>query len=292
MGLSGVPFWGTDIGGFYQVGGPNPELLVRWFQFGAFCPLFRLHGHSHRDHLPWSHGPAIEAVLRRYLELRSRLMPYTYTLAWRAHRTGLPMMRAMVLQEQDDRRVAQMGTQYLWGDDLLVAPVTREGARHWSVYLPAGTWFDWWTHGSHEGPGYVEVEAPLDRMPLFVRGGAVIPLGPVKQHDSEPGGDSLTLRLYPSGARSAELYRDDGISQAYRAGAYQVTRLGSRMSDRQLTVTIDPPDPHAHTLEVFAANRPASVTVDGVELADWRHGDEFLTAALPAQAARIDIVWR
>ncbi|MBV8915451.1 MAG: glycoside hydrolase family 31 protein, partial [Acetobacteraceae bacterium] len=153
MGLSGVPFWGTDIGGFYQVDGPNAELLVRWFQYGAFCPLFRLHGHSHRDHLPWAHGPAIEAVLRRYLELRSRLMPYTYTLAWQAHRTGMPLMRPMVLHDPGDARTWQMGHQYLWGDDLLVAPVTREGARHWAVYLPPGRWFDWWTQTEHRGPG-------------------------------------------------------------------------------------------------------------------------------------------
>lgn len=292
MGLSGVPFWGTDIGGFYQVGGPDPELLVRWFQFGAFCPVFRLHGHSHRDHLPWSHGPDIESVLRRYLELRSQLMPYTYTLAWQAHQTGLPMMRAMVLQDPADARVRQIGTQYLWGDDLLVAPVTRAGARHWAVYLPAGAWFDWWTHCAHRGPGFVEVEAPLDRIPLFIRGGAVIPLGPVKQHDAEPAGDSLTLRLYPDGTRSTELYRDDGISQAYRDGAHRITRFTSESSEGRLTLVVDPPDPQAHSIEVFTPNRPLSVTADGAEVAEWRHDDGALTATLSENATRIEIIWR
>lgn len=293
MGLSGVPFWGTDIGGFYQVGGANAELLVRWFQFGAFCPVFRLHGHSHRDHLPWSHGPAVEAVLRRYLELRSRLMPYTYTLAWQAHRTGLPLMRAMVLHDPADGRVRQMGTQYLWGDDLLVAPVTREAARHWTVYLPRGVWFDWWTHERHEGPAYVEVEAPLDRLPLFVRGGAVIPLGPVKQHDAEePDDGALTLLLYPAhGERSTELYQDDGISQAYRDGSYDLTRFTARQDAGILTLSIDPPGSLVQTLLARATTPPTAMSVDGVPVAEWRHDDGFVTAALPAGAARIEITW-
>ena len=291
MGMSGVPLWGTDIGGFYQVGGPSAELTVRWFQFGAFCPVFRLHGHSHRDHLPWSHGPAIEAVLRRYLELRSRLMPYTYTLAWQAHRTGMPMMRPMVLHDPTDARGWQMGTQYFWGEDLLVAPVTREGARHWAVYLPAGTWFDWWTHQQHQGPGFVEVEAPLDRIPIFVRGGAVIPLGTVKQHDAAPDDGALTLLLYPAGQRSTELYRDDGISRAYLRGEFGLTRFASHQEDKQVTVTIDPPDGRTHSLKACAATAPASVTVDGAPLSGWHYLDGFLTATLPSGAARIEMSW-
>ncbi len=111
MAMSGVPFWGTDIGGFYEVAGADPELFVRWFQFGAFCPLFRGHGHTWRHHLPWSYaGDEVEAICRRYLELRSRLLPYTYTLAWQAHRGGLPLMRALVLNDAKDARAWQHGT--------------------------------------------------------------------------------------------------------------------------------------------------------------------------------------
>jgi alpha-glucosidase (family GH31 glycosyl hydrolase) len=137
MAMSGVPYWGTDIGGFYKVAPDNTELFIRWFQFGAFCPVFRAHGHSWREHLPWSHGAEAEAICRRYLELRYRLLPYTYTLAYEAHRDGVPLMRPLVLSEATDPRFWQCGTQYLWGENLLVAPVTRAGATHWPVSFPA-----------------------------------------------------------------------------------------------------------------------------------------------------------
>ena len=153
VGMSGVPHWGTDIGGFFSVAPDQGELFARWFQFGAFCSIFRAHGHVWRRHLPWSYGEEIEAICRRYLELRYQLMPYTYTLAWQAHREGLPLMRPLVLNYPDDPRVWDLGTQYLWGDDLLVAPVSRAGATHWPVYLPAGTWHDFWTHEIHRGAG-------------------------------------------------------------------------------------------------------------------------------------------
>ena len=201
VGLSGVPHWGTDTGGFYRVGENDPELYVRWFQFSAFCSIFRGHGHVWRQHLPWSHGEEIEAICRRYLELRSRLMPYTYTLAWQAHTRGLPMMRPLVLNYPDDPNTWDLGTQYLWGEDILVAPVTRKGATHWTVYLPDGVWHDYWTHRAYQGPGGVTVPAPLDTLPLFVRAGAIIPLGPVKQHDGDQGPDVLSLLVYPHGAR-------------------------------------------------------------------------------------------
>ena len=191
-GMSGVPHWGTDIGGFYRVAPDEGELFARWFQFGAFCSVFRGHGFVWRRHLPWSHGEEIEAICRRYLELRYRLMPYTYTLAWQAHRDGLPLMRPLVLNYPDDPRVWDLGTQYLWGDDILVAPVTRAGATQWPVYLPSGVWHDFWTGESHTGPGSVSVAAPLDRLPLFVRAGAIVPLGPVMQYDGERELDALS----------------------------------------------------------------------------------------------------
>ena len=125
VGLSGIPYWGTDIGGFYAVAPQTAELFVRWFQFGSFCPIFRAHGRNWRLHLPWAYGEEIEAICRHYIELRYRLMPYTYTLAWQAHHTGLPLMRPLVLNYPDDPRAWEVSSEYLWGDDILVAPVTR-----------------------------------------------------------------------------------------------------------------------------------------------------------------------
>src|SRR5262245_4360556 len=170
-GLSGVPYWGTDVGGFFHPVAETGELYARWFQLGAFSPIFRSHGWVWREHVPWAHGAAVEEICRGYAELRYRLLPYTYTLAWQAHTQGLPLMRPLVLNYPDDPRVWQLGHEFLWGDDLLVAPVTREGATAWPVYLPRGVWYDFWTGARHEGPGGVTLEAPLDRLPLLVRGG-------------------------------------------------------------------------------------------------------------------------
>ena len=136
-GLSGVPYWGTDVGGFFHPIPESGELYARWFQLGAFSPIFRSHGWVWREHVPWAHGSEVEAICRQYAELRYRLLPYTYTLAWQAHVLGLPLMRPLVLNYPDDPRVWGLGHQFLWGDDLLVAPVTREGATD-VARLPAG----------------------------------------------------------------------------------------------------------------------------------------------------------
>src|SRR5206468_2219301 len=184
-GLSGVSYWGTDVGGFFHPVPETGELYARWFQLGAFSPIFRSHGWVWREHVPWAHGPEVEAICRRFAELRYRLLPYTYTLAWQAHTLGLPLMRPLVLNYPNDPRTWALDHEYLWGDDLLVAPVTREGASAWPVYLPSGRWFDFWTGSRYEGPGGVTLAAPLERLPLLVRGGAILPLGPVVQHTGE-----------------------------------------------------------------------------------------------------------
>ena len=152
-------------------------------------------------------------------------MPYTYTLVWQARRDGLPTMRPLVLNYPDDPNVWDLGSQYLWGDDLLVAPVTRRGATHWTVYLPEGDWHDFWTHERYSGPGGVTVEAPLARVPLFARGGAIIPLGPVVQYAGERPLTEITLLTYARGSSSFTLYEDDGETNAYRDGAHAETRF-------------------------------------------------------------------
>jgi alpha-glucosidase len=246
-GMSGVPYWGTDVGGFFHPVPESAELYARWFQFGAFCPLFRSHGWVWREHVPWAHGEEVEAICRRYAELRYRLMPYTYALAWQTHARGLPLMRPLVLNYPDDPRVWEMGWQYLWGDDLLVAPVTREGARSWPVYLPEGSWYDFWTNERHEGGRGVAVDAPLARMPLLVRAGAIIPTGPVVQHTAERPLEEVTLLVYPGDESRFELYDDDGRTNAYRRGAYALTTIESRPEGTQVRVRVAEPrgDPTA-----------------------------------------------
>jgi alpha-glucosidase (family GH31 glycosyl hydrolase) len=270
-GLSGVPYWGTDVGGFFHPVPETGELYARWFQLGAFSPVFRSHGWVWREHVPWAHGPEVEAICRRYAEIRYCLLPYTYTLAWQAHVQGLPLMRPLVLDYPDDPRTWQLGHQFLWGDDLLVAPVTREGATRWPVYLPAGGWYDLWTGRRHAGPGGVSVDAPLDRLPLFARAGAILPLGPVVQHTRERPLDAITLLVYPEGRSRFELYEDDGQSQAYRRGGYVLTafecvagpgeiavRIGQPAGDRSLVVA-----GRRYTLKV-RIDRPTAVRLDGL----------------------------
>jgi alpha-glucosidase (family GH31 glycosyl hydrolase) len=270
-GLSGVPYWGTDVGGFFHPVPETGELYARWFQFGAFTPIFRSHGWVWREHVPWAHGPEVEAICRRYAELRYRLLPYTYTLAWQAHTAGLPLMRPLVLNFPDDPRTWTLDHEYLWGDDLLVAPVTREGATSWPVYLPAGGWFDFWTGERHEGPGGVTLAAPLDRLPLLVRAGAILPLGPIVQHTGERELDELTLQIYPEGTSRLELYEDDGRSNAYRRGRHALTPLACEARADRVTVRVDPPlgdrsvvPANRRYLLRLRVARPRAVTVERV----------------------------
>ncbi len=267
--LSGVPYWGTDVGGFFHSVPETGELYARWFQFGAFSPIFRSHGWVWREHVPWAHGPEVETICRRYAELRYRLLPYTYSLAWQAHAQGLPLMRPLVLNYPDDPRVWGLGSEYLWGDDLLVAPVTRDGATVWPVYVPAGAWFDFWTGARFEGPAGITVEAPLDRLPLLARAGAIIPLGPAIQHTGEPQ-EEITLLIYPAGRSRFVLYEDDGRTNAYQRGYHALTlfecaadpagstvRIGVPAGDRSMV-----PAGRRYLIRV-RIDRPAAVLVGG-----------------------------
>ena len=280
-GMSGVPYWGTDVGGFFHSVPATGELYARWFQLGAFSPIFRSHGWVWREHVPWAHGPRVEAICREYAELRYRLLPYTYTLAWQAHEDGLPLMRPLVLNYPDDPRVWALGHQFLWGDDLLVAPVTREGATTWAVYLPAGVWYDFWTGARHAGPGGITVEAPLERLPLFVRAGAIIPMGPVMQHSSERPLDELTLRVHPEGTTRFTLYEDDGRTQGYREGRYARILFECVAAPDAVTVRIGAATGDASVVPVrrryhleMGGPAPRAVVVDGHGELPRREGPE------------------
>jgi alpha-glucosidase len=238
-GLSGVPFWGTDIGGFIPTEEYTGELYARWFQFAAFCPLFRSHGRDWKLHLPWGwntgeigypetpnyhprpeelHNPAIEPICKKYLELRYQLMPYIYSAAKETCETGLPMIRALWLHYPDDPVAVARGDEYLFGRDFLVAPVVEKGATTRTVYLPRGTWYDFWTAAKHEGGREITKQVDLETLPLYVRAGAVFPMGPIKQYVSEVSGDPLTLVVAPGASAESFLYEDDGASFDFRNG--------------------------------------------------------------------------
>ncbi|MEV0617250.1 TIM-barrel domain-containing protein [Nonomuraea sp. NPDC050404] len=205
-GLSGVPFWSHDAGGF--TGRPSDDLYVRWTQFGALSPLLRLHGTTTRE--PWEF-PEVEEQAVAALKLRYRLMPYIYSAAVEAARTGAPMMRAMCVDFPDDPVAWQADLQYLLGRDLLVAPMTApEGTRQ--VYLPRGRWVDYWTAEVLEGSRYVTVAKPLDQIPLFVRHGALIPVA--RQHDTVDVPAEITLVAFGGGDGTAEIHDADGVTIA------------------------------------------------------------------------------
>jgi len=276
LGLSGQPFAGPDIGGF--AGDPSPELYTRFLQVGIVSTLCRVHSQKGtRDREPWAFGPEYEAVHRRLIALRYRLLPYLYTVFEEASRTGWPVMRPLFLEYPTDQRTYRLETQFLLGRDLLVAPVLEEGARAADVYLPEGEWFDFWTGERIVGPRQIRVQAPLDRVPLFVRGGAILPLQPVMQYVDEAPIDPLVLALFPSRECAGALYEDDGHSEAYRRGAYARTRFGCRTSAEEIVVEIGRreggyvPPPRAYLLRIAAvAREPVRVARAGMEMARAR----------------------
>ncbi len=235
MGLSGQAFTGPDVAGFS--GDASGELLARWTAMGAFLPLFRNHsalGSAPQE--PYVYGDPYESVCRRYIELRYCLLPYLYTTAWQAAETGLPMVRPLALNFPSDPRLASLDDEFLCGDALLVAPVLDEGSTARGVYLPAGDWYDFWT-GSHvAGPVDLAVRAPLEALPLYVRAGSVVPMGPVMQHSEEFVPETLELHVFAGNGESS-LYEDDGHTQAYRDGERRVTQFRLEVDSAGLSLT-------------------------------------------------------
>ena len=222
--LSGQPYWTTDIGGFFTTGAFGPELYARWYQWGAFCPIFRTHG-TRPGNEPWSFGPQVEAICARYGRLRYRLLPYIYACARQTHEMGRPLMRALVLDFSDDEQALAAEHQFTFGPAFLVAPVVEPRARRRKLYLPRGAWYDFWTGRRWEGGRTVNVEAPLDTLPLFVRGGSLIPMGPDVLFADQRPLDEVTLHVYPGRDAAFELYEDDGDTYAYERGAYARTPI-------------------------------------------------------------------
>jgi alpha-glucosidase (family GH31 glycosyl hydrolase) len=259
--LSGIPYWGTDIGGFVPTNEFTAELYLRWFQFGAFCTLFRSHGRTWKLRLPWGwntgdpgpieirnydgaaipdssqlHNEQVERICRKYLELRYRMLPYLYSTVRECTLTGLPVMRALWLHYPDDPKAVQCRDEYLWGRDILVAPVLEKGAGSRKVYLPRGVWYDFWTHEKVEGDLIRTVD--IETIPLYLRAGTILPLGPVKQYAAEQVDQPLAISIYPGADASFLLYEDDGCSFNYRKGEWMGTSLNWNDAQRTLTLRL------------------------------------------------------
>jgi alpha-glucosidase len=223
VGLTGIPLWTSDIGGFGFGGKCTGELYARWFEFSTFCPLCRPHGDQKELREPWQFGAEIEAICRKYLELRYRLLPYIYNAVHEACTNGIPLMRALVLHYPADPQVLNLADEYLFGPDILVAPILEEGALERSVYLPHGNWIDYWSEQTYVGPQFITSQAKLDTIPLFARQGAIIPMGPSMQYSSQQALNPLTLEIYRGSDASLTLYEDDGETTSYQNGAIAET---------------------------------------------------------------------
>ncbi len=238
--LSGIPYWNTDIGGFFSGNPQDPayrELFVRWFQFGSFCPMFRVHGTNYPKEM-WRFGPDAEKILIKYDRLRYRLLPYIYSVSWMVTNDGYSMMRGLVMDFPNDAKAHDIADQYLFGPALMINPVIKAGAVSRSVYAPKGSaWFDFWTGKRHQGGHSIQVDAPLDTLPIYVRTGSILPLGPIDQYSTETPCDPIELRIYPGADGAFTLYEDENDNYNYEHGAYATIPI--RWNDKERVLVLD-----------------------------------------------------
>ena len=261
--MSGLPYWTTDIGGF-QGGNPSDpayqEVFVRWFQYGTFCPIFRTHGARKANEL-WSYGPRAQEILRYYDKLRYRLLPYIYSLAWKVTSEGYTPMRALVMDFPSDRNALDIPDQFLFGPAFLVNPVTSAGATSRSVYLPSGSsWYDFWTGTSLKGGQSILSAAPLQTMPLYVRAGSIVPMGPELQYTSEKPADPMELRIYRGADGKFTLYEDDGESYGYEKGEHATIPFTWKDASQTLSIGT-----HAGSFPGMLGERTFNIVLVGKE---------------------------
>jgi alpha-D-xyloside xylohydrolase len=225
--LSGLPYWTTDIGGYWppydgasMVSPEYQQLYTRWFQFGAFCPVFRSHGHRPHNEM-WTYD-RVEPILLTYDKLRYRMMPYIYSLAAKVTSEDYTMMRPLVMDWREDEQVRDLADEFMFGPAFLVSPVWKKDATSREVYLPKGSWYDFWTGEKLEGGREIQADAPLEKMPLYMRAGSIVPLGPEIEYANEKPDGPIELRVYRGADARFDLYDDEGDSYRYEKGAKSV----------------------------------------------------------------------
>jgi alpha-D-xyloside xylohydrolase len=238
--LSGIPYWTTDIGGFVSVKSDDPayrELFVRWFQYGAFCPIFRVHGTRSTDQNEiWTYGPEAQAILTNFDRLRYRLLPYIYSMAWMTTNQSYTPMRPLAMDFRDDVRALNIGDQYMYGPAFLVSPVTEPAATTRRLYLPHARWYDFWSGASVDGGNMIDAAAPLDRMPLYIRAGSILPMGPELEWSTQKPVDPMEIRVYRGADGDFTIYEDENDTYNYEKGAYATIPL--HWDDAKLSLTI------------------------------------------------------
>ena len=286
MGISGMPLVGDDIGGF--AGSPTPDLLTRWFEVGALNPIYRDHtGKGTADQEPWVHGPEHEAIRRKYIELRYRLMPYLYTAIEETARTGVPLMRPLFLEYPQAPEFYGDDRDFLFGRDLFVAPASTEMLDAEDVTLPPGDWYDLWSGARHAHDEKIQLHPRLDELPLYVRAGAIVPMQSVVQNTGETPDGPLQLHIYPGEDCRGSLYQDDGHSFAYQKG--EILRINYSCAVSSATVSIAStveknaykPWWNSSALTVYGAiATPKEVRINDHSVQDWRFDSQAHTVTL------------
>ncbi|TVY00403.1 glycoside hydrolase family 31 protein [Cohnella terricola] len=281
LGMSGIAFAGPDVGGFSHHS--SGELVARWTQLGALIPFFRNHSAiDTRRQEPWLFGEQVESICREYIGLRYRLLPYLYSLFYEAHQTGVPIVRSLIMEYPEDRGAYNICDQFLLGSFLLAAPIYRPGVRSRAVYLPEGIWYDYWTGERHEGGRSILADAPLERMPLYVKAGAVIPEAPLRQWTGEASDEPIRVQAYAGADGTSEsrftLFEDDGRSYDFEAGKYRLREFRLTETNGQVRFTCecshDGLSGGRELSLVFnqAAGEPAGIEISGdAEIGAWTY---------------------
>jgi alpha-glucosidase len=298
MGLSGITFCGTDVGGFAD--NSDGELLTRWIQLGLFMPFLRNHcAINNINQEPWSFGKEYEEIIRKYIKLRYRFLTHLYNLFYRAHQSGLPVMRPLVLEYPEDEKTYNLSDQFMVGDSVLVAPVYQPDRSERMVYLPKGEWQDFWTGQSYQGQKYIIAKAPLDTIPIFIKAGAILPLSPVMNYVGEEKIEELELNIYLSGdvkEGSYRLYEDDGSSFAYQQGGYNIREFSYLYYTDRLEFNIDSlADDYQLEYSSYLIKfrnldlEPSVVMIDGVKSDQWQYNNGNLELKVEIEASKIEL---
>lgn len=246
--MAGVPYWTHDIGGFFRDSNSinpdfdeqytNPEfieLLTRWFQFGTFSPIFRIHGYVSETEI-WRYSEAFESTARKFIDLRYQLMPYIYSQAWRVTQESRQLMSPLAYHYPEDRKTWEVKDQFFFGESIMVGLVTEYKQRNKDIYLPAGDWYNYWTGVKLSGGQTVSVAAPLHETPLFVKAGSIVPLGPKVQYTTQASEEPLTIKIYPGHDAEYVLYLDDNESYDYEKGEYSELILSYQEANQTLSI--------------------------------------------------------
>lgn len=281
-GLGLIPFWSCDISGYcgdIKDYDEMAELYVRWLQFGVFNPISRAHHEGNNAVEPWLFGDEAERISRQSIELKYQLFPYLYTYAREAYDTGLPMMRAMILEYPDDPEAIKAESQFMIGSELLVAPVVEKGAEVKRVYLPQGEWIAFDVGTKYKGGQWIDFPVTLETIPLFARSGSIIPMMPVMQYIHQQKNYPLILKVIPknSGNVSFSLYEDDGITNDYKNEVASIRKITCENSKAQISLTIDrskesnyQPERRNFLIEIPVSAKPTAVMINGQKIKSSR----------------------